>query len=58
MANIQAVNDQYGPGLDTGTVDPVKHLQEYIDKRKQAGIDKVLGEIQRQLDEWRKKTGK
>ncbi|WP_019424783.1 ABC transporter substrate-binding protein [Paenibacillus sp. OSY-SE] len=58
MANIQAVNDQYGPGLDTGTVDPAQFLQEYIDKRKQAGIDKVLGEIQRQLDEWREKTGK
>lgn len=49
MSNI---NQQYGPGLYTGTIDPNKALPEYIDKLKQAGLDKVLAEKQKQIDAW------
>ncbi|WP_010277730.1 ABC transporter substrate-binding protein [Paenibacillus senegalensis] len=52
IANIQAVGDQYGPPLNTGAVDPDEKLEEFITKRKTAGIDKIVEEAQRQLDEW------
>lgn len=58
IANIQAVNDEFGPALNTGAASAEQKLAEYIDKRKKAGIEKVVQEVQRQLDEWKKKTGK
>lgn len=54
IAAVQSVIDEYGPGLDTGTVDPKAKLAEFQDKLKQAGIDKVIAEMQKQLDEWKK----
>ncbi|PYI50045.1 ABC transporter substrate-binding protein [Paenibacillus flagellatus] len=53
IANIQAVSDQYGPPLNTGAVDPKEKLNEYIEKRKKANVDKIIAEMQRQLDEWK-----
>lgn len=58
IANIQAVNDEYGPPLNTGAADVEQKLAEYIEKRKKAGIEKVVAEVQKQLDEWKQKTGK
>lgn len=58
IANIQAVNDEYGPPLNTGAADVEQKLAEYIGKRKKAGIEKVVAEVQKQLDEWKQKTGK
>ncbi|MBO9609654.1 MAG: ABC transporter substrate-binding protein [Paenibacillaceae bacterium] len=54
IANITALIDEYGPGLNTGTVDAKDKLAEYKDKLKKAGIDKVVAEVQKQLDEWKK----
>lgn len=54
IANITTVIDQYGPGLDTGTVDPNEMLPEFLEKLKEAGADKVVAEAQKQLDEWKK----
>ncbi len=51
-AAIQNVKDQYKIGLENGTLDPVKYLPEFISKLKAAGIDKVIAEKQKQLDEW------
>lgn len=56
IANIQAVADQFGPPLNTGAVDPNEKLEEFISKRKTAGIDKVIEEVQKQLDEWKKQN--
>lgn len=53
IANINAVVDEFGPGLNTGIVDPSK-LGEFQDKLKKAGVDKVIAEAQKQLDEWKK----
>lgn len=50
ISNITAVIDQYGPGLNTGTIDPNEKLPEFLDKLKSAGIDKVMEEAQKQLD--------
>lgn len=54
IANIVSVGDQYLPGLVTGTVDTKEKLKEFQDKLKQAGGDKVIAEMQKQLDEWKK----
>ncbi|GGG57977.1 ABC transporter substrate-binding protein [Paenibacillus radicis (ex Gao et al. 2016)] len=58
IANIQAVNDEFGPPLNTGAADVEQKLAEYIEKRKKAGIEKVVAEVQKQLDDWKQKTGK
>jgi putative aldouronate transport system substrate-binding protein len=52
IASVSNVVNQYQPGLDTGSVDPDKHLPEFISKLKDAGIDRIIAEKQRQLDEW------
>ncbi|MDD6564793.1 MAG: ABC transporter substrate-binding protein [Clostridiales bacterium] len=38
--------------------DPEKTLEEYRAKMKAAGVDKVLAEVTRQLNEWKKANGK
>jgi putative aldouronate transport system substrate-binding protein len=42
---------QYAPALETGSIDPSK-AQEWYDKEKANGLDKVLAEKQKQLDEF------
>jgi putative aldouronate transport system substrate-binding protein len=54
IANITTVVDQYNPGLATGTVAASQQLKEFQDKLKAAGVDKVIAEAQKQLDEWKK----
>lgn len=52
---IVAVNNvvaQYKVALETGSVDPDKVLPDFITKLKAAGIDKIVAEKQKQLDEW------
>lgn len=43
---------EYQLPLETGSVDPDKVLPEFISKLKAAGIDKIIAEKQKQLDEW------
>ncbi|TLS48941.1 extracellular solute-binding protein [Paenibacillus antri] len=57
-ANIAAVKAEYEPLLMTGTVDPAKYLPEYLEKLKNAGADKVIAELQKQLDAWAAENGK
>lgn len=54
LANVATVIDQYGPGLNTGTIDQKEKLAEFIEKLKAAGADKIVAETQKQLDEWKK----
>lgn len=54
VANVGNVLSQYTLPLETGSVDPDKILPEFINKLKTAGIDKVIMEKQKQLDEWKK----
>ncbi|MBP1965343.1 ABC transporter substrate-binding protein [Paenibacillus aceris] len=58
IAQCQVVIDQYLSALTTGTADPDKIQPEFIDKLKKSGVDKVIAEKQKQLDEWRKVSGK
>lgn len=54
LAGVNAVVDQYELPLETGAVDPDKVLPEFVSKLKAAGSDKIIKEMQRQLDEWNK----
>lgn len=53
LAQVQAVQKQYGEPLVAGRVDPATGIPEYIQKLKDAGVDKLIAEIQSQLDTWK-----
>lgn len=53
-AAVTNVINQYKMPLETGSVDPDKILPEFIAKLKSSGIDKIIAEKQKQLDEWAK----
>jgi putative aldouronate transport system substrate-binding protein len=52
MAQVSAVTKEYGEPLISGMVDPAKGLPEYQQKLKEAGIDKIVEEVQKQIDAW------
>jgi len=52
IAALTAVGEQYRLALETGSVDPESILPRFLRSLKDAGIDKVIAEKQRQLDEW------
>ncbi|MEF2243761.1 ABC transporter substrate-binding protein [Paenibacillus sp. IITD108] len=54
LAAISNVTRQYSMALETGTLDPEVNLPKFIAALKDAGIDKVIAEKQKQLDEWAK----
>ncbi|HHV11674.1 MAG TPA: ABC transporter substrate-binding protein [Clostridiales bacterium] len=58
LSAIVNVYNQYGPGLDTGTLDPETELPKYIEALKSAGIDAVIAEKQKQLDAWKEANNK
>lgn len=58
IANVKNAVDEYGPSLNTGSVDPNKVLPKAIEKLKAQGIDKIIAECQKQLDEWRAQNNK
>lgn len=53
IANLATVIDQYLPALETGTWDPNEKLKEFQDKLKQAGTDKVMAELAKQIEAWK-----
>ncbi|MCH1624362.1 ABC transporter substrate-binding protein [Ferdinandcohnia quinoae] len=54
IAACTNVLNQYKAGLATGTLDPDKSLPEFNKKLKEAGIDKIIAEKQKQFDAWKK----
>ncbi|MEK8128028.1 ABC transporter substrate-binding protein [Paenibacillus filicis] len=54
MARLTAIEKEFQPILDNGLDDTEKTLKLREEKMKAAGFDKVLAEVQLQLDEWRK----
>lgn len=49
---VSNVKSQYQRALECGSVDPEVELPNFIKKLKEAGIDDVIAEKQRQLNEW------
>lgn len=54
LAAVTAVVEQYRLSLETGAVDPETVLPEFYEKLEAAGSEKIIAEVQRQLDEWAK----
>ncbi|WP_256758093.1 ABC transporter substrate-binding protein [Cohnella sp. WQ 127256] len=52
IAAVTNVMNTYKNALEAGLLDPADKLPEYISKLKEAGIDKIIEEKQKQLDEW------
>ena len=52
MAACSTVVAEYRPALLYGLVDVDTYLDKFIEELKDAGIDKIIEEEQRQLDEW------
>lgn len=57
-AAVSNVLSQYRVALECGAIDPDKMLPEFISKLKDAGIDKIIAEKQKQLDAWAASNGK
>ncbi|MCL2321148.1 MAG: ABC transporter substrate-binding protein [Oscillospiraceae bacterium] len=58
IAAVTNVNQQYEASLFTGTVDPDTTLPEFLQKQKDAGLDTIIAEAQKQLDAWVTANGK
>jgi putative aldouronate transport system substrate-binding protein len=54
VAQVSALVKQYSLPLMRGQADPAVLLPEFQNKPKQAGMDKLLEEIQQQLGQWQK----
>lgn len=54
VAGFRNVLDEFGKSLYTGSVDPDEYLPKLQEKLKATGIDEVIEEMQKQIDEWKK----
>ncbi|BBH21299.1 ABC transporter substrate-binding protein [Paenibacillus baekrokdamisoli] len=54
IAATSNVEKEFKNVIVTGSVDPEKYIPDYITKLKAAGMDKIIAEKQKQLDEWAK----
>ncbi|WP_372662334.1 ABC transporter substrate-binding protein [Cohnella sp.] len=55
VAAVTNVNNQFRAGIESGTIDPAK-LEDFLAKLKASGIDKIIAEKQKQLDQWAKEN--
>ncbi|WP_062108935.1 ABC transporter substrate-binding protein [Bacillus niameyensis] len=53
IASISNVSKEFFPALGTGSVDPEEYMPKFNEKLKEAGLDKVITEMQKQFDEWK-----
>lgn len=53
LSAISAVTGEYLPQLSVGAVDPKTAVPEMMKKLEAAGMDAVLEEMQKQVDEWK-----
>ncbi len=52
-AKVQAVLTELAVPLDTGGLDPDVYIPKLLEKLKNAGVDKIIAEKQRQLNAWK-----
>jgi putative aldouronate transport system substrate-binding protein len=53
VAGFRNVLDEFGKSLYTGSVDPDEYLPQLNKKLEATGIQDVIDEMQRQIDEWK-----
>lgn len=51
-SSVMNVVNQYLPGLNCGSLDPDKEIPNFIKALKDAGMDRIVAEKQKQLDAW------
>jgi putative aldouronate transport system substrate-binding protein len=57
LTQVNAVSSEAGPILNTGVMpDFDKYITETKQKLKNAGVDKVVAELQKQIDDWKAKN--
>jgi putative aldouronate transport system substrate-binding protein len=57
VAACNSVLEQYRRALESGILDVDKTLPEFLNKLENAGIQKIIEEKQKQLDEWASENG-
>jgi putative aldouronate transport system substrate-binding protein len=55
LAQLNAVFKEYGLPLVWGQIDPAKGVPNLVSRLKTAGSDRVLAEVQRQINAWAKR---
>jgi putative aldouronate transport system substrate-binding protein len=58
IAATSNVEKEFRNVIITGSVDPDEYIPKYLKKLKTAGLDKIIAEKQKQLDEWAKSRNK
>lgn len=53
LAQVASVVDEFYGGLFTGAVDPETTLPKFLEKLKGAGSEKIIAEVQKQIDGWK-----
>ena len=53
IAAISNISQEFQPALNTGAVDPRDYNERYLARMDEAGLDRVIEEVQRQYDAWR-----
>ena len=53
ISQCTSVKQEYLPALELGTVDPDEVLPEFLDKLDRAGAQKIVDEMQSQIDAWK-----
>lgn len=53
VAGFRNVLDEFGRSLYTGSVDPEEYLPKMKEKMEATGIQKVIDEMQNQINSWK-----
>ncbi len=53
LANLKNTKEAVYNGLFSGTLDPEKNIAQINQKLKDNGLDKVMAEVQKQIDAWK-----
>lgn len=54
VSAVTNVINQYNPGLTCGELDPAVYLPKFLEDLEAAGINDIIAEAQKQVDEWKK----
>jgi putative aldouronate transport system substrate-binding protein len=52
IAQRYSLKENIGRALELGVLDPDEAYDDYIAKQKAAGSEKIIAELQKQLDAW------
>ncbi len=58
IAQVTAAQNQYEAPIERGQVDPASAIPQYLTALKNAGIDDIIQEAQKQLTAWKAASGK